>query len=104
MPRTRFIAFLAFLGACGSPEAPPPRPPVAPPAPLPVAAPRCPPDARDLLGRHARDFGTAPAVAAAFPLTFVGTAQLDGKPGRATLSIDRDAWREEVELGSIYDA
>ncbi len=103
MARTRFMFLLAFV-ACGSPEAPPPRPPVSRPAPPPAAAPRCPPDAQDLLGRHAREFGAVPAVAAALPLTFAGNAQLDGKPGRATLSIDRDAWREEVELGSIYDA
>src|SRR6185295_1386725 len=69
-----------------------------------VAAPRCPPDAQDLLARHAREYGSASAAEAALPLTFVGTALLEGKPGRATLAIDRDAWREEVELGSIYDA
>lgn len=101
-------SFLFFCAACaGAGET---RPPAARPAPptravaKPAAGPlRCPAsvDARELLARHARAFGSRDAITSALPLTMHGDVAIDGKHGAVDVVLATDAFRSTTTISGV---
>lgn len=91
--RSSFLA--AFLFGCASAPA---RPVASPGATPPPAA--CPAllDARALLERHARAFGSREAVEASLPRSFAGEIVLEGKRGTLELVLERGGRYSSVNV------
>ncbi|MDB4935345.1 MAG: Periplasmic serine endoprotease DegP [Labilithrix sp.] len=104
---SRGILLLSFVGCGASPG--PAREPAAPPTRPAVRATgsvRCPSvvDARDLLARHARAYGSPDAVAASLPLTIAGSISLDGRAGKAEIVVAPDATRLQIAIAGLLSA
>ncbi|MEA2751035.1 MAG: hypothetical protein QOI41_5178 [Myxococcales bacterium] len=96
-------------GGAGDPPSTPGRP-VQPGAPSPAisaAAPsRCPGalDARDLLARHARGYGSQDAVAASLPVVMTGTMTVENRVGKVEVVVTRDAVRSQAWIAGLVAA
>ena len=78
-------------------------PPPAPSAPIaPIAPARCGPiDARDLLARHARGYGTREAVRASLPRSSTATIELGGQKGEGEMIVAVGRSRGLSRVGGI---
>lgn len=92
--------------ACGARPEPSAAPVAAQPKPVAMPAPgplRCPPavDARDLLARHARSFGSPDALGNELPRSVHGDIELDGKHGAIDIVLAKDAFRSTTTIGGV---
>jgi hypothetical protein len=78
------------------------RPPVVAP---PTSASRCPGvlDARELLVRHARAYGSLEAVAASLPMVMNGTVTIENHTGKVEVVVTREAVRSVAWIGGLVE-
>jgi hypothetical protein len=102
----RLLVAAALLVAC-NPTAPAPPALAAEAAKQGPSAPaRCSAslDARELLARHARAYGSPEAVLATLPLVMSGTLSLEGRAGKVELVVAPNATRSYAWVGGIIGA
>jgi hypothetical protein len=58
-------------------------------------------DAREVLARHARAYGSPDAVAASLPITMAGTLALEGRSGRTEIVVTPSATRTQAWISGI---
>jgi hypothetical protein len=112
IPSAALLLLLSSLVACGGgPEPAPAQPPRATRPAASVAAgssrpPRCANvvDARDVLARHARAYGSPEGVAASLPVTMTGTLSLEGRSGKAEIVVTPEATRTQAWIAGIATA
>ena len=79
--------------------------PTGPAAPSGRAPSRCPSvlDARELLGRHARAYGSADAVAASLPVVLGGRVTIENHTGKFEVVVTRDAVRSLAWIAGLVE-
>lgn len=58
----------------------------------------------ELLGRHAKAYGTPEAVAAALPVVLSGTVAIEGKTGKVEAVVTKDHYRTQAFVAGMYGA
>ncbi|MDB5218003.1 MAG: hypothetical protein JWO86_5930 [Myxococcaceae bacterium] len=78
---------------------------VTPGAPSAKSASRCPSalDARELLARHARAYGSPEAVAASLPIVMNGTVTIENHVGKVEVVVTRDAVRSQAWISGLVE-
>lgn len=61
-------------------------------------------DAKDLLARHARAYGTPDAVAATLPIVLSGTVSIEGKTGKVEAVLTKDHYRTQAYVAGMFGA
>jgi hypothetical protein len=66
---------------------------------------RCPSalDARELLARHARNYGSAEAVAASLPVVLSGTVTIESQTGKVEVVVTRNAVRSVAWIAGLVE-
>lgn len=107
------VVFVLAGAACGAPSGSPggasggipPHPRFVADGGAPAKGARCPTfDAKDLLARHARAYGTPEAVAATLPIVLSGTVSIEGKTGKVEAVLTRDHYRTQAYVAGMFGA